>query len=683
MLPSAVSDSRVHNILPNKIETDFQFSRASAATRVNHQGLIENVGYFSDELVRNGNFSELGPELITNGDFATDSDWTKGDGWSIINGKAVANNVTNNLLSQTGISFIANKTYKLVYTISDYVSGSIRPQLSGGGNPVQNLNPTINSNGTFTRYFVADAASTNFRFKGFTNFTGKIDNVSVKQVDPNDRWFSLGTGWSFGDGVVSSDGSQSTNSDCTQNMTTDAGKTYKITYTISEYSAGGVFIRLASGNVTTTQTSAGTFSENLSAIGGTQIRIRANSTFVGTISNISVVEVIGDKPRLDYDPLNPTCPHLLLEPQSTNYFKFSEDFVQSYWSKSNCTVQQSTITSPDGSQSSYKLIPDAGTGGNRSLGRSLTSLSNLHTFSVFAKKDELRYLFLRMRNNPNQMAVFDLEDGVISATSPSPTQLVANSAKIEDYGNGWFRCSATFDPSQSNNVGQLYPSFSADNTGALTSSFDGDGVSGIYLFGAQLEQQDYVTSYIPTAGATETRVQETCVSAGNLNTFNNSEGTIYAEIAGLVSSTTLRSIGISDGTSANRVNISLWKNGGNDQLLNFVGLSGVSQCNFFGAVNSILEFNKVAFNYKQNDFKMYINGVLVGTDTSGNTFPADTLIKFNFDRGEGSTRFFGKTKSLATYNRALTDNELYTITSTQYSAYSGMVAALGNYTIPC
>ncbi len=88
MLPSAVSDSHVHNILPNKIDTDFQFSRASAATRVNHQGLIENVGYFSDELVRNGNFSELGPELITNGDFATDSNWGKGIGWSINNGVA-------------------------------------------------------------------------------------------------------------------------------------------------------------------------------------------------------------------------------------------------------------------------------------------------------------------------------------------------------------------------------------------------------------------------------------------------------------------------------------------------------------------------------------------------------------------------------------------------------------------
>ena len=95
MLPSAVSDSRVHNILPNKIDTDFQFSRASAATRVNHQGLIENVGYFSDELVRNGNFSELGPELVTNGDFATDSDWVNSsiNGYSINNGKLNLDNV--------------------------------------------------------------------------------------------------------------------------------------------------------------------------------------------------------------------------------------------------------------------------------------------------------------------------------------------------------------------------------------------------------------------------------------------------------------------------------------------------------------------------------------------------------------------------------------------------------------
>ena len=113
MLPSAVSDSRVHNILPNKIDTDFQFSRASSATRVNHQGLIENVGYFSDELVRNGNFNELGPEIIINGDFATDSDWTLGTGWTISNGKLRADNVSLINTFQAYV-YTSGKTYKVV-----------------------------------------------------------------------------------------------------------------------------------------------------------------------------------------------------------------------------------------------------------------------------------------------------------------------------------------------------------------------------------------------------------------------------------------------------------------------------------------------------------------------------------------------------------------------------------------
>ena len=111
MLPSAVSDSRVHNILPNRIETDFQFSRASAATRVNHQGLIENVGYFGPELVQNGDFSELGSELITNGDFATNTDWVLGTGWSINNGYAVATSGASSKLTQT-ISGLSGKTCK-------------------------------------------------------------------------------------------------------------------------------------------------------------------------------------------------------------------------------------------------------------------------------------------------------------------------------------------------------------------------------------------------------------------------------------------------------------------------------------------------------------------------------------------------------------------------------------------
>ena len=67
---------------------DFDFQRGSAATRVNSQGLIENVQTLSGNLVQNGDFSEIGSEEVVNGDFATDSDWIKEAGWTISNGKA-------------------------------------------------------------------------------------------------------------------------------------------------------------------------------------------------------------------------------------------------------------------------------------------------------------------------------------------------------------------------------------------------------------------------------------------------------------------------------------------------------------------------------------------------------------------------------------------------------------------
>ena len=59
------------------LDGDFNFTRNSSATRVNSEGLIEDVQILSSNLVSNGDFSQEGSELITNGDFATDSDWTK------------------------------------------------------------------------------------------------------------------------------------------------------------------------------------------------------------------------------------------------------------------------------------------------------------------------------------------------------------------------------------------------------------------------------------------------------------------------------------------------------------------------------------------------------------------------------------------------------------------------------
>ena len=89
LTPTAYNDGSMLSVKPENGDGDFTFSRGSAATRVNAQGLVENVQIISDELVSNGNFSQEGSELITNGDFSNGSaNWTISGGNSeISNGK--------------------------------------------------------------------------------------------------------------------------------------------------------------------------------------------------------------------------------------------------------------------------------------------------------------------------------------------------------------------------------------------------------------------------------------------------------------------------------------------------------------------------------------------------------------------------------------------------------------------
>ena len=119
----------------------------------------------------------LGDELVVNGGFDTDSDWVKNTGWSISGGAASASSSFDSL-AQAGFNFIIEKNYKVTYEVKNYVNGNIRFQFTGGAT-LSGINR--DSNGIYTQYVKATANHSNFRFKG-TNFTGSIDNISLKEV---------------------------------------------------------------------------------------------------------------------------------------------------------------------------------------------------------------------------------------------------------------------------------------------------------------------------------------------------------------------------------------------------------------------------------------------------------------------------------------------------------------------
>jgi len=499
---------------------------------------------------------------------------------------------------------------------------------------------------------------------GLIKISGVSDTELVTNGDfATDSDWNKGTGWIINDGKAINTGGANF-SDLTQNNTNvTIGKTYKITYTISDYTSGSIKFIMNNNSAAGVERNAnGTYTDYISALSqGYSFRTQG-SGFIGKIDNVSVKQVDVETPRIDYlTEINKSKelqqPSLLLEPQSTNLFWYSEEFSHSYWNKTNCTVQQSTITSPDGLQGSYKLIPDAGTGGNRSLGRNFNSLSNFHTWSIFARAGEYKYAILRTRNGPIAAVAFDLENGTFNVNQSSAVY-VADSAKIENYGNGWYRCSITLDPSQSNIVGQLYPSISVGITGNETDNFDGDGVSGIYVFGAQVEEQSYSTSYIPTSGSTVTRNQDLANNAGSAPVFNSEEGVLYCEIAALANDGTFREITLNDGTTSNAIEIRYVSTSNRLQCVARSG-GGVTASLEFDLSNTT-EFVKAALSYKANNFKMYLNGSLVATDTSGATPVGLNRLSFNWG---GFNFFYGKTKEVKVFRRALTDAELTELTN--------------------
>lgn len=381
------------------------------------------------------------------------------------------------------------------------------------------------------------------------------------------------------------------------------------------------------------------------------------------VNEQGLIETVAiDKPRIDYtDSL--TSPSFLLEPQSTNLFQRSEEFDNSYWTKNNLSVTPNQLASPNGSTNADKVILDSGTNNiNGGLYREIsTTASTQYAFSIFAKKGEYRYGTIGFGSNASNGFNFDLEQGIILSEFNASSQYTNVSKEMIDYGNGWYKLIVvTTDDIGSNRFIGIRPHNTVPTATNNNYPSTGDGTSGIYVWGAQLEQKSFATSYIPTLGSAVTRSAETCNNAGNSTVFNDTEGVLYAEIAALADDLTNRVISISDSSNDNAVTLR-FKN--NTNQLNFQVRANDANAIFRNiTVSDITEFAKVAFKYKSGESSVFVNGTKVLSISETFTF-TNTLNQLRFEAASTADDFYGKTKSVYVFNETLTDDELQQLTS--------------------
>jgi hypothetical protein len=226
-----------------------------------------------------------------------------------------------------------------------------------------------------------------------------------------------------------------------------------------------------------------------------------------TDANGLVKSAASNEARFDHNPITGESLGLLIEEQRTNLLSYSENFDNAAWAKVRSSVTANATTAPDGTTTADKLVEDT-TASNTHLVEqvAVTTSGASYTLSVYAKAGERTKFVLSIYTNAATAVSFDLT--AVTASNASGT--------ITPCANGWYRCSLTFTSGATGNG--WYDVILQNASAAYT--YTGDGTSGIYIWGAQLEQGAFATSYIPSA--------DSFTSRASTGTFIGSNGLIQS-----------------------------------------------------------------------------------------------------------------------------------------------------------
>jgi hypothetical protein len=509
MIPSGYKDQKVYSVKPLDGSGDLTFSRASNATRVASNGLIEKVR--TNLVLQSETF---------------ETTWAP----------AVAT-ITSNATTAPNGTLTADKLVAAV----------------GLGLPVQHridqTPTTAAGNNTYSVYAKKGEIEFIFLRIGVAGAMFNLNNGAISSISA---------------GIVAS--------------SVDAGNGWYRLIITKAASVANEVLRI-NLNLTDTFTDFIGNGTDGAFIWGAQYELNDIATdYIATTTAAVSVGPVSGLPRLDY--LNSSCPRLLLEPQRTNLGKWSENFDNADWLKTSTTISANSAISPSGYQDADEATISV-SGGNLRQIISVSS-STAYTFSFYVKRGTATNLKYNVRDFTNGVDITEIVD-YTSQTSTTE----------------WSRIVVSFTtPATCTSIG-IYPHRNSASTGTF------------YIWGAQLEQGAYATSYIPTLGTSVTRVADSAGKSSISSLIGQTEGTLFVDVDVVNSQSPSGNWHICVlGSVSERITLYTTSS--------TIAVDGTSSTGGFGTISASLTTGrkKMAVAYAANDIAFYINGVLIGTKTS-------------------------------------------------------------------
>ena len=304
---------------------------------------------------------------------------------------------------------------------------------------------------------------------------------------------------------------------------------------------------------------------------------------------------------------------LLLEPSRTNKLTTSQDF-SSFLKSGTITTTANYGISPNGKQDSTRVVFSS-------------SSSSFYKLSVHSGNTETNSIYIK---------------GTNGETIKFGKGVTVNLGDTFTLNGEWQRLEYV----------------STTGNQFIINTYGGTTARDIEIFGAQIEEGSYATSYIPTQGTAQTRLKDSCSQTTPDGVIGQTEGTVFVEIDYTPHSVNYESVASLQGTStqqylecyfnsANKINVGIY-NGGAVQVS-------------FASASQTKGIKKIAIAYKSNDFAVYLNGTQIHTDNSGSV-PLLSSLGLGINYSGSTFQLSQPIKQFQLYNTRLSNSELAALT---------------------